>query len=759
MIYLIGEAPDSSRYRTKNFMQFGGWLGKQTAYQLDIETNVTPWWCDKKLITLQFGSMDGQTQWVIQWSYLDNEEKRLLKAMLEDAAKLKVIHNGMFECVVLLFYGIRIVNIFDTMLAEMVLYCGMEFKTEEIEDDETEEAAGFYALTSLTYRYLGRGMDKREQMNFGDNILTESKVVYAATDVMHLGAIRRMQLPELSGADLEYVMALENAALPGFAEMTFEGMELNQDAWKANEQLALPIIAKAKSELDEYLKTDPVFRPYALEKMYFSESDMICINWNSPPQKKKVVEHFFPFLQDKHSKAVLTNLLKGDGKLVMQADGSMSVTSRFSDPIGRKIAQAFLDKNWTYIETVMIGADKHWLIDNHFLIPAGETTINWNSRDQVLPLFKLVKKGMTSLDEESMDRFHHPIGTALSTYKDTLKLLTTYGQAFISGNGKKKLGNVEPDGKVRTSFNQIVSTGRVSSRRPNMQNIPVETVGTRYRNAFICDPGWTYVSSDFTGQELTIIAYLSQDPVWLRCLRTGEDIHSVCSELVYPNKQWEKAAEAGCAYYKLDDKGHPLHHKCKCKKHEALRYKVKRLNFGLAYGMGPGKLSGMIKVKYHEAEQLIMDYFKVFPKIRGLLNYLGQFGVKNGYITTLAPFFRKRYFPYWKYSVSNIPTFLAGQFDSQLAAIEREAKNMPIQGSGGDMCKLALVLIYEHIHEHNLPVKLKMQVHDQLDTVATEEYAAEWVPIMDRFMREAASVIIPDGLLTSETTISPVWTK
>lgn len=743
MIYLIGNAPDSPRYKRIYTLEiFLDWLRPLPAYQLDIETNMTPWWCDKKLITLQFGSMDGKEQWVIQWSFLDIFSQGILARWLNDHSKLKVIHNAMFECVVLLFYGIRITNVYDTMLAEMVLNCGMQFKAEEIEDDETEEAAGFYALTSLQYRYLCKGMDKTEQTNFGDDILTEAKVIYAATDVMPLGAIRRMQLPELSRWDLEFVAGLEMEAVLGFAEMVYEGMELDQDAWRANIQLALPIIAKAKSELDHFLTSDLwEFRQYALDKGYFSENDMITINWNSPQQKKQAVDHYFPFLKDRCSKTALKHMLKN---------------SFFSDPMGDRISRAFLDGNYTHIETIMLQADKHWLIDNHYLIPAGETTINWNSVQQVLPVFKIIKRGLKNLDDQALSRIAHPIAKALKDYRSALKLITTYGETFITGkpNPKRKqdMPKVEPDGKVRTSFNQIVSTGRVSSRGPNMQNIPVkDPVGNRYRNCFVCDTGWVFVSSDFASQELVEMAYLSQEPVWMEAIEKGWDLHSICAGMLY-KKKWVEAADPDCEYYKSKQK-------CNCNKHKVMRYNAKTVNFGVPYGMAAYKLSAELKVPVKVAEQLLDEYAKTFPKLWNTLRYLQRFGVKNGYIMTLAPFYRKRWFPYWKYHQAAIEMHLAGQWDPNLGAIEREAGNMPIQGSAGDMCKAALVLIYNYKWEHNLPVKLKMQVHDQIDTVATKEYAPTWVPIMDQLMRDAALLIIPNGLLRADTQISAQWAK
>jgi DNA polymerase I-like protein with 3'-5' exonuclease and polymerase domains len=145
-----------------------------------------------------------------------------------------------------------------------------------------------------------------------------------------------------------------------------------------------------------------------------------------------------------------------------------------------------------------------------------------------------------------------------------------------------------------------------------------------------------------------------------------------------------------------------------------------------------------------------------------MLNGLGKFGVMNGYIQTYAPFFRKRWFPYWRYAKSRIRDHISKvQYDGTLGSIERASKNTPIQGTAGDMAKLSLVYIYNYIHDNNLSdkVKLVMQVHDQDTTQARVDYAEEWKPQLDLLMRESAKFIIPNGLLGAETTISPVWTK
>lgn len=752
MIYLIGTAPDSGAYQQSSFVRFLQWERDQANLQLDIETNVTDWWCDRKLMTIQFGDINNETQWVLQWSALTPEAQGYVKKILEDPAKCKLAHNVMFEAIVLLFHGIRLVNVYDTMLVEMILYCGTVFKEDDTENDDSEESAGFYALTSLTNRYLAYRMDKTEQLSFGDDILTESKVIYAASDVKPLGAIHAMQLQQLSQLDLEYVAALECEVVLAYAEMTYNGMELDVVKWMENADLATPLVQKAKNELDEWLKTD-VFRSKAIELGYYSVEDRITINWKSPLQKKLVADHYFPFLNEKLSKSVLTRILR-----VYDKDG----THPFSDIRALDYVRLFLEEQWDKLNAIILEIDRNWLIDQGLMVPAGDITINWNSSAQVLPVLRVVNPRMANLDAESMSKFSHSIARSLENYKDSLKLLSTYGEKFI-----QKF--VEPDGKVRTTFNQIVSTGRVSSRRPNMQNIPAkESVGTRYRNAFICSPQWKYVDSDFASQELVIIAYMSNDPVWNAALKKGEDLHSVCAEMVFPNNGWKNSAQPTCEYYyaHVDKKGKhwPANsrQKCNCKSHKSMRNAVKTINFGLAYGMSEYKLAPTLNITVQDAKKLIGDYFKAFPNIGGTLNFLGDFGVKKGYIQTIAPFFRKRWFPYWKYSISRIDSHLLKiQYDSTLGAIERASKNMPIQGTAGDMAKLSLLMLYNYIHDNDLSskVKLVMQVHDQNTTQAVEDIAESWKDTMDKIMREAAAFIIPNGLLGAETNISDVWTK
>lgn len=769
MIYFIGNAPPNTKnYRHAHSDQFISWLREQKGYQLDIETNVTEHWCTKELRTIQFGDLEGKNQWVIQWSSLNELGQMGIRKVLEWPHKIKVIHNAAFECIVLLFHGIRLRNVYDTMLAEMVLHCGMHAQDDDdLEMNETDIAGGYYSLTQTNYRYLGKFMDKSEQMNFGDDILTESKIIYAATDVMNLGLIRKWQMSELVDQDLDWVAALEMEAVLGYSEMTYHGMELDVDQWLAQLELAIPIQAAAKEKLDlELIDPNGLFVKRATDMGFYHPKDKLTINWASPKQKAEIVERFFPFLVGRCGKPALKKLQQQVNLL----DELMYWVNIFAE------------EDWEKIEESMLETDRQWLIDKEYLTPAGSVTINWGSWQQTLPIFQCFMPKLKSTSAKGaggMGNFYHPIGTLFKEWKDAKKLSTTYGQEFIDKH-------LEPDGKIRTTFNQIVSTGRVSSRKPNMQQIPVrDPIGARYRNCFLAPKGWGYVSSDYMQQELVIIATISDERVWKEALKKRQDLHSLCAELVF-KKDWEKAAEKGCAYYQTDEwseqgqkwksevdmkweihndwKSQPRRLKCKCKGHKKWREPVKNLDFGMAYGLSKYKFAGDMRWEIKRAEGVINDYFRTFPSLGKWLTYLGHMGVLHGVSTTMAPFFRKRWFPDWELHKSGIEAHIKDiKYDHELGKIERASKNHPIQGTAADMCKLSMVLIYWELHDGDEDlsdkVHLVCQVHDQNDTVADDDYADTWMPVMDRVMHKAALFIIPNGLLRAETSRNPVWSK
>ena len=189
---------------------------------------------------------------------------------------------------------------------------------------------------------------------------------------------------------------------------------------------------------------------------------------------------------------------------------------------------------------------------------------------------------------------------------------------------------------------------------------------------------------------------------------------------------------------------------------------MKNIDFGMAYGMSKYKLAGDMKWPIKRAEDTINGYFRLFPALKGVLNFYAWHGLTEGYITTIAPFFRKRWFPDAKfYSREEIEAHWTDvKFNKRLGQIERAAKNMPIQGSSADITKLAMVLLYHEIHDNQLEhkVHLTLQVHDANMTAARTSFVEEWSLTQNHIMNEAAPICNPQrSLLRTETDHSPVW--
>ena len=353
-----------------------------------------------------------------------------------------------------------------------------------------------------------------------------------------------------------------------------------------------------------------------------------------------------------------------------------------------------------------------------------KTHINWGSPSQTLALFQNLVPNLEDVNGKKLNkhRYKHKLIDEYIRYKERTKLANAYGTKFFN--------YVNCDGKVHTNFSQILDTGRVSSSKPNMQQIPSDNT---FRNCFVTEPGWVFVSSDYSSQELNVIAYGSQDPVWLDALERGLDLHGVCADLVFEDK-W-RSADA-------DEK-------------KKLRTQIKAINFGLAYGMGPFKLADTLQISKREAEALIEKYFTEFPNIRDFLTKLGTFGTRNGYIRTFKPFKRRRWFDTWYPKIWDDRSSM-----QEFGSIERASKNTPIQGSSADMTKLALIYIFDEIQNNwKGDVKIVMTVHDQIDTVCKQEIAESWAVKMTELMEKAAIKIIPNGLLKADTNISATWEK
>ena len=629
MIYFVGSNFEASDYYdTATIQEAVEYCSNKPVLGVDTETQGLDFTKDK-MIMFQIGDEDNQ--YVIDTRELSVEPFRQL---LEDSQCIKVLHNAKFDYkFIKQWAGIDLNNVYDTMLVEKVLNCGRQLTT---------------SLKAVTQRYLGIDMDKGEGAKFvvmTTQPFSENQILYGARDVEYLLKIRNKQVPITIKEKLKDIVALENRAVLAFADIEFNGLDLDFKAWTALGDQNLSEAVQLLEELDSMIITDTQFTKFVAKTI---QTDMF-----TPTSELRTVD------------------------------------------------------------------------------------IKWTSPKQVLDVFKVVVPKLGNVNSKEMYKYRRkfPIIDKYVTYKEKMKISTSYGSAFLKF--------LKGDNKIHTSFNQILDTGRVSSSKPNMQQIPADN---RFRNCFQSPKGWCFVSSDYSSQELNVIAFGSKDPVWIKALEDGEDLHSVCAELVYC-QEWLDSAEDDCNYMRKKAK-------CNCPKHKVLRTNVKTINFGLAYGMGPNKLADTLNIPKEDAELLIEQYFEAFPAIGGFLEKLGNFGKKFGYIKTFPPYNRKRWFTTWYPKMWDDKAATL-----ELGSIERASKNTPIQGCSADMTKLAMCLIREYIREVDAPVKVVMTVHDQIDTICKIEFAEKWVGKMTELMESAANTIITNGLLKADTNISKSWEK
>lgn len=260
---------------------------------------------------------------------------------------------------------------------------------------------------------------------------------------------------------------------------------------------------------------------------------------------------------------------------------------------------------------------------------------------------------------------------------------------------------------VHTDFDQtMTSTGRLSSKEPNLQNIPVKTEeGLKLRKLFIArEEENVLVSADYSQIELRLLTHFSACPELVDAYNRGEDIHASTASKVFKVPMEEVT--------------------------KSMRSNAKAVNFGIIYGISEYGLAQNIKCSVWEAKELIKNYFETYGKVKEYLEGSVELAKEKGYAETL--FGRKRIIPELK--SSNRMTIAFG---------ERVAKNMPLQGTSADIIKIAMINVKKRFDEEKLKAKLILQVHDELiiDCPKTELEKVE--KILKSEMENAANLIIP----------------
>ncbi len=310
---------------------------------------------------------------------------------------------------------------------------------------------------------------------------------------------------------------------------------------------------------------------------------------------------------------------------------------------------------------------------------------------------KKTKTGF-STNAETLEalRSENPIVEHILKYRSYQKLNSTYVEGLVKA--------ADENGRIHTEFKQTETrTGRISSRDPNLQNIPVRTeLGSRMRSFFVAKEGYLLLDADYSQIELRVLSSISDDVKMQSAFKDDRDIHTETASEVFKLPRDMINAD--------------------------LRRKAKAVNFGIVYGMGAFSLSKDINVSVAEASRYIDGYLETYSGVKAYLDGAINFAKKEGYVTTL--FGRRR----------NIPEIQSSN-KMIVASGKRLAMNTPIQGTAADIIKIAMIRVANELSAQNLDAKLILQVHDELIVEASASDSEKAAQILKQEMETAANCL------------------
>ncbi|MFH1197687.1 MAG: DNA polymerase I [bacterium] len=318
-----------------------------------------------------------------------------------------------------------------------------------------------------------------------------------------------------------------------------------------------------------------------------------------------------------------------------------------------------------------------------------------------------------STDARSLENLkgQHEIVDVILDYRQVSKLKSTYADSLPNLINKKT-------GRVHTTFSQAaVSTGRLSSLNPNLQNIPIRTdLGKEIRKAFVPrNKDYLILSCDYSQIELRIMASICEDENLMNAFINGEDIHRSTAGKVFRVPPEEVTPD--------------------------MRRKAKEVNFGILYGLGPFGLKTRLGITQTHAKEIIDTYFSTFKSVKRFMEDSVERAKEKGFAETLLG--RRRFLPN-----INSNNRVVRQFE------ERVAVNMPIQGTAADMIKIAMIRIHDELKSRNAKTQMVLQVHDELVFDAHKDEIDEMVPLIKQIMENALPLKVP---VVAETGTGDNW--
>lgn len=650
------------------------YLGSVKEMAIDTETSGLDCHSDNVLLA-SFGN--DEIQFV--WNLLTTPVSSKLKEVIESKEVLKVLHNAKFDYKMFRKLGIIMENIYDTMLSSQLIYNGY-MESHSLENVLKRELQFHFSETlskSIRNSFIGK---------ISSNFTTQ-QIMYSALDVEKLLELKDALNIKISTYNLNTVLQLELDACLAFGDMEYNGFYID----------------------DQYMKTEVI--PYLKGKInkYKNALDDEVINlskWTFPELSKYVIKNVSLDLFTGEPIGVYNKKLKGYNYI--------KTTINWNSPkqIITLLTEMGLD---TSVIDKKTGGSKQSADDSVLARYASEAMYN-----------TLKEKGLEDAESLANNLFDY-----LLLYRGYTKADSTYGTNLLDTANKVT-------GRIHSSFNQLgTATGRLSSKEPNLQNIPAKKL---FRNAFKVQRGGKMMTLDYSGAELRIIAHAAQEPTMMKALQEGLDLHSYLATIAF-----------GVEVSKTVNK--------------EKRTQMKTVNFGIAYGASGQKFADLFGSA--EAAQDFLDnkYFAAFPNLKSYLDSSANTAAGFAYSVTLPPYNRIRWFPKvleWKEYLDADDKALRKEAFKHISAAKREGMNAPIQGCCADIVKAAVIKFREWTITNGFfdKVLLVCQVHDELVFEVDKSLNAEIIfDSVKKLMVTCAEEIITSVPMEVEGEISDCWTK
>jgi DNA polymerase I - 3''-5'' exonuclease and polymerase domains len=669
-------------------------------YCLDLETTgLNP--RQHKLVALMFGTekrvciLDCRP-----YNDLREDEKthwrEVITALCEKVCTRRCVgHNLKFDTLWLrTLFGINLTNVCDTQVQEQIIHSvplgGNEKSSIRVNLGDTAYRYGLYCPKEARSWFVG--LDLRDDWY---KPFPQEQLEYMVRDITVPLQVARCQLEELIQKELVSTAHIENWCVPAIAAMESNGCRVDVPRWrgiverKTQEQNAL--------EVGLQLALTPYILSYRYAKHQAREEEREARN-----QERDV---YLAHLQSTYDVSV-------HGK-------------------------------WGSYKKVCM---KQWTQDHTLPNPIHYDTgpINLGSHLQLKIALESLGVSVSSTSRVALERVH--------TKDDTLSNLLKWKEVakFVSSFGEKLLSKVELDGRIYPSYNQIgASTGRMSSEKPNWQQLPARMKGDdNVRECIIASPGYKLITTDLPNIEMRILAELSLDRALLDVFKSGRDAHSQIACVMFGLEHTEEN------YKEVSKEMSPYGKK--------YRDIAKTINFGLCYGMGVVGLSDILRVPPDEAKQAMDTYFETFPQVQEWLESSSEHAVRVGYSTTIGG--RKRFYKHieepdkgeleWE-------EYLAARsfFYKWFGVYSRAAKNAPIQGTNADILKYALALLHTELPHH---AKLVTVVHDEVVLEAPCAYSEQMGTLLSTCLYQACRTYLKTVALSVDDLtpcISDYWKK